>query len=92
MKSSKKMQRAILRVVKPWTNDLAECDGRNLNGVAITLTYDNEMTKDAPRGFWDFCRIEVQDVAWNGKRDRGCRDIYYVTHAGEINVMLYGRC
>lgn len=82
MKASKKMETAILRVVKPWTNDLSECDGRNLNGVAITLTYGNEAEKEAPARFWDYCEIVVQDVRWDGTRSRHECDCYVVLHDG----------
>lgn len=84
MRASKKMERAILRLVKRWTSDLSMCDGRDLNGVAITLEYQNEREKTAPLHFWDFCEVTVQDVRWDGRRDRRERDIYYVCHDGSI--------
>lgn len=85
MKSSKKMQNSIQKLVKPWTNDLSMCDGRNLNGVAITLEYGNESTKDAPEEYWDYCEVTIQDVRWDGTRNRHERDVYYVLHDGQVN-------
>ena len=83
MRASKKMERSILQLVKRWTSDLSMCDGRDLGGVAITLDYGNEREKEAPARFWDYCRVEIQDVSWDGRRDRRCRDVYYVCHNGD---------
>ncbi|MBQ6870040.1 MAG: hypothetical protein IJO90_04615 [Alistipes sp.] len=87
MKASNEMQNSILNIVKTWTDDLSMCDGRNLNGVAITLNYANEATKDAPEGYWDYCEVVIQDVRWDGTRNRNERDIYYVLHDGDINKL-----
>lgn len=85
LKISAKMHKSIKRVVKAWTTDLAQCDGRDLNGVAITLKYGNEAAKEYNPSFWDFCEIVVQDVRWDGTRNRHERDVFFVRHNGEIS-------
>ena len=85
MKASEMMQSSVLELIKPWTNDLSMCDGRNLDGVAIELDYGNEATKDAPEGYYDYCEVTIQDVRWDGTRNRHERDVYYVLHDGRVN-------
>lgn len=85
MKSSVKMQNRIMKLVSSWTNNLDECDGRNLNGVAITIEYKNEGVKEAPARFWDYAEVTIQDVRWDGSRSRHERDIYIVCHDGSMS-------
>lgn len=83
MNISKKMRNAILRIVRPFTNNLEECDGRDLNGVAISLNYGNERQKEFNPLFWDFCEVVIQDVRFDGVRKRDERNVYIVNHNGE---------
>lgn len=85
LKVSAKMKKGIERIVKPWTADLSVCDGRDLSGVAITLDYKNEAEKEFNPRFWDFCEITIQDVRWDGTRNRHERDVFFVRHNGEIS-------
>jgi hypothetical protein len=86
MKASAKMTKAILKLVNSWTDKLEECDGRNLNGVAISIVYgEEEALKEAPNGYWDYAEVTIQDVRWDGTRNRFERDVYYVSHKGEIS-------
>lgn len=85
MKQSVKMMNRIMKIVSPWTNNLDECDGRNLNGVAITIEYKNESVKEAPARFWDYAEVTIQDVRWDGSRSRHERDIYIVCHDGSMS-------
>lgn len=88
MKASAKMTKAILKLVKPWTDNLEECDGRNLNGVAISIVYgEEEALKEAPKGYWDYAKVTIQDVRWDGTRNRFERDVYYVSHKGAISKL-----
>ena len=86
-KASKKMTKSILSVVKRWTDNIEECDGRNLSGVSITLNYRNEIEKEYHKSFWDYCEITIQDVAWDGTKNRFERDIYIVNHEGQTFFM-----
>lgn len=77
------MTKGILKVVKPYTNNIEECDGRNLNGIAISIRYEDEVEKEAPANFWDFATVTIQDVRWDGSRNRNERDVYIVSHIGD---------
>lgn len=85
MKTSKAMQRSILRILRPFTKDLAQCDGRRLSGVSINISYANESPKEFHRDFYDYAEIIVQDVRFNGFGSRHERDVYYVRHDGKYS-------